>query len=70
MYQPKISDENIRKLYQLRVKKKKPMTRVLEDILNEYFGTELNNMEIEEVTKTLKELNLRRKIMPDYSCYK
>lgn len=38
MYQPRISDENIRRLYQLRIKAKKPMTRVLDEILNEYFS--------------------------------
>ena len=38
MYQPRISDENIRRLYQLRIKVKKPMTYVLDKILNEYFA--------------------------------
>lgn len=38
MYQPKISDENIRLLYQLRVKAQKPMTHVLDEILKEYFS--------------------------------
>ena len=38
MYHPKISDENIRRLYQLKVKRKKPITRVLDEILNEYFS--------------------------------
>ena len=38
MYQPRISDENIRRLYQMKVKRKKPMTHVLDEILNEYFA--------------------------------
>ena len=37
MYQPKISDEHIRKLYQLKLKEKKPMTRLLDAILKQYF---------------------------------
>jgi len=37
MYQPRISDENIRRLYQLRIERKKPMTHVLDEIINGYF---------------------------------
>ncbi len=37
MYQPRISEKNIRRLYQLKVRKKKPMTHVLDEILNDYF---------------------------------
>ena len=38
MYQPRISDENIRRLYQLRIQVQRPMTHVLDEILNEYFA--------------------------------
>jgi hypothetical protein len=37
LYQPRISDENIRRLYLLKVQRKKPMTHVLDEILNNYF---------------------------------
>jgi hypothetical protein len=39
MYQPRISDENVRRLYQLKVERKKPMTHVLDEIINGYFET-------------------------------
>lgn len=39
MYQPRISDENIRRLYQLRLAREKPMTHVLDEILNNYFDS-------------------------------
>jgi len=47
MYQPQIGDENIRKLYQLKIKLKKPMTTILNKILDDFFAsyqekTELN----------------------------
>ena len=37
MYQPRISDENIQRLYLLKVQRKRPMTHVLDEILNDYF---------------------------------
>lgn len=37
MYQPVMSEENVRRLYFLKQEKKKPMTRLLDQILNEYF---------------------------------
>jgi transcription termination factor NusB len=38
MYQPRMRDENIRRLYQLKIQLQKPMTHVLDEILNEYFA--------------------------------
>jgi len=37
MYQPEMSEENIRKLYLLKLEKRKPMTKLLNQILEEYF---------------------------------
>ena len=37
MYQPIMSEENVRRLYFLKQEKKKPMTKLLDQILNEYF---------------------------------
>lgn len=37
MYQPEISDENVRRLFYLKCEKKKPMTVLLDKILKEYF---------------------------------
>ena len=37
MYQPIMSEENVRRLYFLKQEKKKPMTTLLDQILNEYF---------------------------------
>ncbi|MGV8058591.1 MAG: hypothetical protein AB2L12_11285 [Smithellaceae bacterium] len=51
MYQPEISDENIRKLYQLKLKKKKPMTHVLDEIIKEYFAAHQEENSIEEQEK-------------------
>jgi len=48
MYQPKISDGNIRKLYQLKIKLKKPMTHVLDEILKKYFASCQEEPEMEE----------------------
>jgi|GEM_PF-2295577 len=36
MYNPKISDDLIQKLYLVRKAMKKPMTKVVDDILREY----------------------------------
>lgn len=70
MYQPKISDGHIRRLYQLKLQKKKPMTKVLDEILNDFFGIKLENIEIKEAKKTLKGFNLYRTGLSDYSCSK
>jgi hypothetical protein len=37
MYQPQISDENIHKLYMLKNKLKKPMTTIINKILENFF---------------------------------
>ncbi len=37
MYQPVMSDENVRRLYWLKCKKKRPMTKLLDEILNAFF---------------------------------
>ena len=39
MYQPAISDENIRRLYQMKLRERKPMTRLLDQILNDFFSS-------------------------------
>jgi hypothetical protein len=42
MYQPVMSEENVRRLYFLKQEKKKPMTTLLDQILNEYFEQHKN----------------------------
>ena len=37
MYQPLMSEENVRRLYRLKLVRKKPMTKLLDQILNDYF---------------------------------
>lgn len=37
MYQPEITEENIRRLYFLKVERKKPMTKLVNEILNDFF---------------------------------
>ena len=54
MYQPRISDENIRRLYQLKIQAQKPMTYVLDEILNEYFSLHPLNIEMEPQKKLQK----------------
>jgi hypothetical protein len=39
MYQPIISDENIRRLYQMKLREKKPMTKLIDQILSDFFST-------------------------------
>lgn len=38
MYSPKISEENVIRLYHLKQKLKRPMTKLVNDILNQYFN--------------------------------
>jgi hypothetical protein len=38
MYQPEIKEWNIRNLYQLKLRTKKPMTRLVNAILDAFFG--------------------------------
>jgi hypothetical protein len=37
MYQPEMNEENVRRLYYLKLEKRKPMTKLLDQILNDYF---------------------------------
>lgn len=48
LYHPAMSDENVRRLYRLKLERKKPMTRLLDEILNEYFEQLHNHHETEE----------------------
>ena len=48
MYQPIMSEENVRRLYFLKQEKKKPMTKLLDQILNEYFEQQDNQNSISE----------------------
>jgi hypothetical protein len=41
MYQPTMNEENVRRLYLLKLKKKRPMTKLLDQILNEYFEQDI-----------------------------
>lgn len=36
LYQPQISDENVRALYQLKLRTKRPMTRLVNDAIRRY----------------------------------
>lgn len=45
LYHPAMSDENVRRLYLLKLEKGKPMTRLLDQILNEYFEQKQNEAE-------------------------
>jgi hypothetical protein len=51
MYQPRISDVNIRRLYQLKKEMKKPMTHVLDEILNRYFASREKRTETDGAKK-------------------
>jgi hypothetical protein len=51
MYQPIMSEENVRRLYFLKQEKKKPMTKLLDQILDEYFEQHNNQNEPVEVNK-------------------
>ncbi len=48
LYHPAMSDENVRRLYRLKLERKKPMTRLLDEILNEYFAQLNNHRQTEE----------------------
>ena len=48
MYQPEIAEYNIRNLYQLKLRTKKPMTRLVNAILDAFFG-QLEELEWEGV---------------------
>ena len=51
MYQPIMSEENVRRLYFLKQEKKKPMTKLLDQILNEYFEKHDNQYEPDKRSK-------------------
>ena len=51
MYQPIMSEENVRRLYFLKQERKIPMTKLLDQILNEYFEQRNNQNEPMEVNK-------------------
>ena len=54
MYQPIMSEENVRRLYFLKIEKKKPMTKLLDQILNQYFEQQNNQNSISENDETQK----------------
>ncbi len=37
MYNPAMSEENVRRLYFLKLQRDRPMTKLLDEILNQYF---------------------------------
>jgi hypothetical protein len=37
MYQPLITDENIQRLYRMKLKEKRPMTKLINQILDDFF---------------------------------
>lgn len=39
MYQPQMSDENIRKMYRLKIMLKRPMTHIINKILDQFFNS-------------------------------
>ena len=39
MYQPLITDENIQRLYRMKLKEKRPMTKLINQILDSFFST-------------------------------
>jgi hypothetical protein len=53
MYHPAMSEENVRRLYFLKLEKKKPMTRLLDHILNEYFEQNTDEKQTKEGGKSL-----------------
>ncbi len=59
MYQPRISDENIQRLYLLKVQRKRPMTHVLDEILNDYF--EAQKKEVNVIRRTQAKYNKQGK---------
>ena len=53
MYHPAMSEQNVKKLYLLKLKKRRPMTKLLDQILNEYFEHNDNQSESKEGGKSL-----------------
>jgi hypothetical protein len=53
VYQPLITDENIQRLYRMKLKEKRPMTRLINQILNDFFSIyDHNTTERREITWT------------------
>jgi hypothetical protein len=52
VYQPEMTEENVRRLYYLKVEKRKPMTKLLNQILEEYFQQHEPQDKSEEGGKT------------------
>jgi hypothetical protein len=38
MYQPLITDENIQRLYRMKLKERRPMTKLINQILDDFFS--------------------------------
>lgn len=54
MYQPVISDENIQRLYRMKLREKKPMTKLINQILDDFFSLyDHNTTEGREMTWTI-----------------
>ena len=39
MYQPLITDENIQRLYRMKLREKRPMTKLINQILDSFFSS-------------------------------
>jgi hypothetical protein len=52
VYQPAISDENIRRLYQLKLRERRPMTKIVNQIIEDFFKAHIRG----NLTKDGKEL--------------
>ena len=54
MYQPLITDENVQRLYRMKLKEKRPMTKLINQILDDFFQTygQHNSDERREMTWT------------------
>ena len=53
MYQPVITDENIQRLYRMKLKEKRPMTKLINQILDHFFSIyDHNTTERKEPTWT------------------
>ena len=53
MYQPEITEENIRKLYRMKLMERRPMTKLINQILDDFFSIyDHNTTERRETTWT------------------
>jgi hypothetical protein len=52
LYHPAMSEENVRRLYHLKLEVGRPMTKLLDQILNEYFEEHAKQHETKEGGKT------------------